>query len=377
MIPEAAPAAAVRTARVSDDGAIDLLRRVVEIPSLSGHESAAAEFLVSRMRSLGMRARLDEAGNAVGSVGPGGAPHVIVLLGHMDTVPGDIPVRLEGDILHGRGTVDAKGPLATFIVAAANADLPPDVRIDVIGAVEEESATSRGARHIARGPAPSACIIGEPSGWNGVTLGYKGRLLVDFTARQSSAHSAGPNPSATDRAVAWWSSVLNWTASRNAGTERAFDRVQATIRSMRSTSDGLEDRAELTASFRLPPTVTPHDVESACRAAIGNHGMLPDTMVVRGPECAHVADRSNAVARSLSGAIRAHAGTPTLKVKTGTSDMNVVGPVWNCPIAAYGPGDSALDHTPHEHISIPEYLTACRVLRDAVERLSRELVISR
>ena len=37
--------------------------------------------------------------------------------------------------------------------------------------------------------------------------------------------------------------------------------------------------------------------------------------------------------------------------------MNVVGPVWQCPILAYGPGDSSLDHTPHEQIELPEYLS--------------------
>ena len=38
--------------------------------------------------------------------------------------------------------------------------------------------------------------------------------------------------------------------------------------------------------------------------------------------------------------------------------MNVVGPVWGCPIVAYGPGDSSLDHTPEERIDLGEYLRA-------------------
>jgi LysW-gamma-L-lysine carboxypeptidase len=40
----------------------------------------------------------------------------------------------------------------------------------------------------------------------------------------------------------------------------------------------------------------------------------------------------------------------------------VVGPVWNCPIVAYGPGDSRLDHTPNEHIDIAGYLQAIAIL---------------
>jgi LysW-gamma-L-lysine carboxypeptidase len=56
-------------------------------------------------------------------------------------------------------------------------------------------------------------------------------------------------------------------------------------------------------------------------------------------------------------------------VKTGTSDMNIVAPVWNCPILAYGPGDSSLDHTPDEHILLSEYGLGVQVLADVLRRL--------
>ena len=52
--------------------------------------------------------------------------------------------------------------------------------------------------------------------------------------------------------------------------------------------------------------------------------------------------------------------------------MNVVAPVWNCPIAAYGPGNSSLDHTPGEHIHISEYLASIRILAHALESIARE-----
>jgi LysW-gamma-L-lysine carboxypeptidase len=44
--------------------------------------------------------------------------------------------------------------------------------------------------------------------------------------------------------------------------------------------------------------------------------------------------------------------------------------VWNCPIIAYGPGDSALDHTPDEHTDLDEYLRSIRVLTLALQRLA-------
>src|SRR5439155_482193 len=95
---------------------LDLVRGLVEIPSVSRREGEAVEWLVARMAERGFRANVDDAGNAVGEIGDG--PVHVVLLGHIDTVPGEIPVRIEGDELVGRGAVDAKGPLAAFIAAA-------------------------------------------------------------------------------------------------------------------------------------------------------------------------------------------------------------------------------------------------------------------
>ena len=50
--------------------------------------------------------------------------------------------------------------------------------------------------------------------------------------------------------------------------------------------------------------------------------------------------------------------------------MNVVGPAWQCPILAYGPGDSALDHTPNEHVNLAEYWQAVQVLAQALRNLA-------
>src|SRR5438034_11450780 len=96
---------------------IELVRGLVEIPSFSRDEGEAVEWLVARMAERGFRASVDDAGNAVGEIGDG--PRHVVLLGHIDTVPGEIAVRVEDGELIGRGAVDAKGPLAAFVAAAS------------------------------------------------------------------------------------------------------------------------------------------------------------------------------------------------------------------------------------------------------------------
>ena len=52
--------------------------------------------------------------------------------------------------------------------------------------------------------------------------------------------------------------------------------------------------------------------------------------------------------------------------------MNVVGPVWGQNIVAYGPGDSSLDHTPHEHVQIAEYIQAIGILELVLKELALE-----
>ncbi len=74
------------------------------------------------------------------------------------------------------------------------------------------------------------------------------------------------------------------------------------------------------------------------------------------------AEKNTPLVRAFLRAIREQGANPSFKVKSGTSDMNVVGPPLNCPIVAYGPGDSSLDHTPDEHLDLAEYRTAIAVL---------------
>lgn len=358
--------------------AFALLKGLIEIPSVSRFERPAVEFLRERAVGLGLNAAIDESGSFVAAthgdpLRPVPGVRDIVLLGHIDTVPGYVPVRVEGDNLYGRGTVDAKGPLAAFVCAAAEVrtSLPEGYRVVVVGAVEEEISTSKGARAAARRYKPAACIIGEPSGWDATTLGYKGRVLAKFTLARSVVHTAGPGPGVADDMHTWWASVLAAVATMNTGRTGAFGVVQATLRSVQTGSDGLFDRVEAVAGFRLPVGVTPQEIERLCSTSLPEGARLECS----GPEVAYVSDRHGALVRAFTRAQREAGAKPRLLTKTGTSDMNVVGPLWGehgCDIVAYGPGDSALDHTPIEHLSITEFHRSIGVLGAVIRTYASE-----
>lgn len=340
---------------------VDLLRELVAIPSLSGQERPAVTFLVEQMAALGMMAHVDEAGNAVGvrekPDSNGATAQEVVLLGHIDTVPGDIPVRVEDGRLFGRGSVDAKGPLAAFVMAAARAELASGTRLAVIGAVEEEAATSKGARHAAAQHRPDFCIIGEPSGWDGVTLGYKGRLRLHYTLARPMAHTAGAAAGPAEEAVAWWNALTSYADEFNAGRDRLFDQILPSLTDLHTGSDGLTNTVRASAGLRLPPGIEREALEADMRRLAGEASLRTEAY-----EPAFHTDRANPLARAFNRALREAGQTPHFKLKTGTSDMNVVGPAWGCPIVAYGPGDSALDHTPDEHVVIDDYLSAIDIL---------------
>ena len=344
---------------------VQLITEMVAIESLSGEESGVAEYLVQRMSELGMDAHVDGAGNAVGvRKGPELAGEVgreIVLLGHMDTVPGRVPQRIEDGKLYGRGAVDAKGPLATFVLAAAGVDPAPGCTISVVGAVEEECATSKGARYRADRHRPEACIIGEPSGWDAVTLGYKGRLLIDYRHTQPCGHSAGPQGAVAERAADFWQDVRRFSDEHNAGRDALFDQLMPSLQTMRVDSDGLHESVDATIGFRLPPDFDGRAFEERVRA-------LADGAELRfyGAEVAWRSPRTSSLARAFGRAFARRDLPARFKHKTGTSDMNVLGPQWNCPIVAYGPGDSRLDHGPDEHLVLDEYLRAIDILRCAL-----------
>ena len=339
----------------TDRDDIALLEGLVEIESLSGAEDAAVGYLVGAMAERGFDAHIDPAGNAVGTVGTG--ERRIVLLGHIDTVPGRIPVRIADGALHGRGSVDAKGSLATFVAASTRAASRLNATVTVVGAVGEETMGSPGASEVAGWPAPDACVIGEPSAWDALCLGYRGTLSLRYELVRDGRHSAGPGSTVAEEAIRFWERLGTELDRRNAGARRDFERVGRSLRSFTTHSDGLADTANLAIGLRLPPGVAGEELVGVAQA-------LADDGSVTAEGCQHGyrTDKRSPLVPPFLRAIRAEGGVPRFTVKLGTSDMSVVGPAWGCPIVAYGPGDASLDHTPEERLPLDDYLRAIRVL---------------
>lgn len=347
-------------AGISERTAVGLLRRMLEIPSPSCGESELAGYLAEAMTGLGFDAGVDHVGNAVGRIDRGAGPH-IMLLGHLDTVPGQIPVASSSGRLYGRGASDAKGPLAAMICAAARATAFTG-KISVIGVVEEEVPTARGAVAIRDSqPPPDACVIGEPSGRSAVVIGYKGKLDLEYSVSCPPGHPTSPAPKATELVADCWAVIKDVLGPVD---HTVFDRPGLTLESF----SGDITTAVARIGVRIPPGF---DVDATLRELRSRLGA--GTLSVLGARSPCLADRRNPVVRALVTGIRRQHGHPTLLVKTATSDMNTLAEKWDVPMASYGPGESKLDHTDEEHIVIADYLWAIAVLSHALTQLAETL----
>ena len=350
--------------------ASELLYGAVALESVSGHEAELARFLVAQMATFCDEAFVDASGSAIGRLGTG--PLKVYVLGHIDTVPGEVPVRIEAGRLYGRGSVDAKGSFCAAVAAASRLEkaVLDKLTLLLIGATEEEAPTSKGARHALRTyPKPDFVIVGEPSGWDAVTLGYKGRLVAKVSVAKANFHSAGEGATAAEELVEVWQILKAQVDVYNEGVTGVFDALQVSLQSVGSRADGLEQTAHAVLSYRLPPALAPDVLKSKIAAQLG-----VAQAEFSGEESAYRGAKDTPITRAFRVAIRQQGGGPRFKVKTGTADMNVVAePVWSVPMLAYGPGDSALDHTPSENVPLEEYEKAVAVLATALTHLAENL----
>jgi LysW-gamma-L-lysine carboxypeptidase len=182
------------------------------------------------------------------------------------------------------------------------------------------------------------------------------------------AHTAGPDASVASVVVDLWNWVTAHASALNAGKDKTFDQLTPSLRRfITSTTEEMHDSVDAQFAWRLP---IGFDIDSFVKQIESWPAGQKARFVFkfRGHEQAWRGDRSNPLVRSFLAGLRSVESSEKLGfvLKTGTSDMNVVAPVWKCPVVAYGPGDSSLDHTPNEHLELDEYWNAVNVLEQTL-----------
>jgi LysW-gamma-L-lysine carboxypeptidase len=368
---------------VSPTFAIELLKNALDIYTPSRSESQLANFLKDICMDLGFeQANIDSVGNMIAVRGSGDP--TILLCGHMDTVPGIVPVRLEGDYLYGRGASDAKAPLISMLLAAA--DIPKQTCTIVFAGVVDEEGNATGIKNLVKDTAlkPHYAIFGEPSGIENITISYKGRLEIRLMCDvENSAHASAPwlALNAVEELFNVWNYLKESFTSKEIGASDINNRADEVSFSLTEITGGTShnvtpQKCRMTVDIRIPTKLSCDSVLQVFdRHVIQIQEKSPSLRIkyrVEDKTEPFQANISSPLVRALVLSIlESKKKRPLLLRKTGTGDMNILGNVLNIPVVTYGPGDPHSSHTIDEKVYIPDYLTGIEVYKNALLHMVR------
>lgn len=222
-------------------------------------------------------------------------------------------------------------------------------------------------------------IFGEPSHVENITIGYKGGLRLKITFKTQTGHSSAPwlYENAIEKAFELWQKIKKSNPPVEK-QESPYNAVTACLIKMTGGKRGstVPSESEMQIDMRVPPRLTSSqifsDVQNVVKRFQQDNPKVAIRLMVEDSNEPFEADTTSPLVRALSFAIRkVRHKTPVLLRKTGTGDMNILGPAMNIPIVTYGPGDSHLDHTKNENIDISEYLDGIEVYKETVLKLGQ------
>ncbi|MFC4076046.1 M20/M25/M40 family metallo-hydrolase [Salinithrix halophila] len=333
----------------------NLLNKAIRIPSVSKDEHELATYLLEATRYSSVSGSIDEAGNVVFRKGNGA--NRLLLLGHIDTVSYVWKAETDEEGITGRGVVDAKGSFVNFIHMLDEVEVPENGTLLVVGAVEEEVSSSKGAYYVRDHYPADAVIIGEPSGEDHLTLGYYGLYKMQITISRPQEHTTAKDSN----------SVIDELYHI---VEEMRHRVREIDPSSQSSLINIKHRNHKglltvvgTLNFRISPDA---GKEYSSKISLENLGENVTVQVLRatpGYACRRNEGLVKAFVRSFS---KKGKSVRYIK-KRGTSDMNTLATTWDgIPMVAYGPGDSSLDHTDQEYLHFQEVQTTRSILKEAI-----------
>lgn len=259
------------------DQLAELLETLVNIPSVTGAEREIAEFVHGRLRRRATGEIL-RAGNNLVWRGPQGGRPLVVLAGHLDTVPenGNGRARREGGRLYGLGATDMKGGDAVQLALLETLD-PVALRFDLAAVfydAEEGPAHGNGLRRVlAEMPwlrGASLAVLLEPTDLK-VEMGCIGAMNAEVRVTGKSAHSARPwlGVNAVARAAAWLGEVTKFpvTPAMVHGIEYRETLSVTTLRAGRARNV-VPDELVANLNYRFPPDRTVAEAEARLRAVV-------------------------------------------------------------------------------------------------------------
>jgi acetylornithine deacetylase len=333
---------------------LDTLLDWIDIESITGNEGDYGDALARTLAAEGLGVELQELAPGRRNVLGRGSDPRVVFCTHIDTVPPFFGPRREGDVIHGRGACDAKGPALAMIAAVRQLLADGEDRVGFLFTVGEET-DGAGAQlanaRLADPWRPRYTIVGEPTD-NRFIRGHKGVYKCTLHARGVAGHSSQPiGPSAVHELVRSVGDMLadDWGRHEVFGEGTInFGAIQGGV-----AANVVAPDAQATVLVRA--VEEPEVVEERLRKHLGEHVTLqPDKGY--GPVEFVVPDGSDA---------------PVVAFGTDAPFL----PDWGQRLL-YGPGSIRDAHTAHEHLTRSSFEQAvgdyARTARELLARIDAE-----
>jgi succinyl-diaminopimelate desuccinylase len=335
-----------------------LLETLVAIPSVTGNEAAIADWVDARLARLPAGERL-RSGQSVVWRGPRRDRPLLVLAGHLDTVPpnGNAAPRRESGRIYGVGSTDMKSGDAVMLATLETCDFercPFDLAAVFYDAEEgphERNGLKRLFAEYAWLKDARLAILLEPTDLK-VELGCIGAMNAEVRVRGKSAHSARPwlGINAVERAAPWLAEITRFpvTPALVHGIEYR-ETLQVTTLHAGRARNVVPDELVANLNYRFPPDRTLEQAERRLRTLVpAEFEFEVVDRAAPGRVCAEEPD------------VRAFIERFSAKVagKQGWTDVAQFTAA-GVPAFNFGPGVPELAHQADEYCPIDNLATAC------------------
>ena len=346
------------------DKYIDLLKRLVAIPSTSCDEASAADCLEAFLRSEGHEVHRVVNNLWVETETPSERP-CILLNAHIDTVRpaagwtrDPFAATVEGDVIYGLGTNDDGGSLVALLAAydrlASGGNLP--YRLVYSATACEENCAPEGIEtalpHFGR---IDLGIIGEPTGM-AVAVAERGLMVLDCTAHGVTGHAARE-----EGVNAIYEALKDIGWFRNYSFPRVSEHLGPVKMSVTMIQAGTQHNV-VPAECRFTVDVRPNGEYSNQEILDIIRGSVSCDVVPRSTKhnSSSIAMTHPAVRRALEMGLETF-GSPTTSNQTRCTAF---------PSFKIGPGDSARSHRADEYIRRSEIASATDIYVKLLEGLT-------
>lgn len=395
------------------DKAVEFLRKMVSIPSVTGDEAAIQAFVSDYMATIGLDVDMWETDweelkkhpgyrpvdrgyegrpNIVGTrKGTGGGGRSLLLNGHTDVIPvgngegwSDNPwsAAIKDGRIYGRGSCDMKSGVASHILAVeflkeAGIDLKGDVYINVV--IDEEVSGHGTLDTVIRGYKADAGISGETSDL-AVQPACIGRIWfqIDVQGKPAGIQQRYLGISAIDLGNKIVRAVQELEDHRVATVRHplypnALDSLPCIIGSFQAGNypSAFPASAVLKGSIGTVPGedhegVKQSLVDKIAAVAAEDEWMRDHPPVVRfvgyDAEASEI-PRDHAIVELLADTYRSVTGKdPVISGRQGAADTRFLNQYGETPTVIFGPGSTAVMHANDEYVSIDDYMTAIKVM---------------